>query len=54
MHLRYLHLSDLHLTGQPGEGEGWAAGQFNRDLVTRSMLDAIEALDGGRVAAAGE
>lgn len=54
MHLRYLHLSDLHLTGQPGEGEGWAAEQFNQDLVTRPMLEAIEALVGVRVAAAGE
>jgi hypothetical protein len=45
MLLRYLHISDLHLTGQAGEGEGWAAEQFNQDVVTRSMLDAIATLD---------
>jgi tetratricopeptide (TPR) repeat protein/predicted MPP superfamily phosphohydrolase len=44
MHLRYLHISDLHLTGQAGEGEGWAAEQFNQDAVTRRMLEAISAL----------
>jgi len=44
MHLRYLHISDLHLTGQPKERDGWAVEQFNQDLVTRSMLDAIEEL----------
>ena len=44
MHLRYLHISDLHLTGEPKAEEGWAVEQFNQDMVTRSMLEAIERL----------
>ena len=50
MRLRYLHISDLHLTGQPKNREGWAAKQFNQDFVTRSMLEAVEELvqEGGK------
>jgi 3',5'-cyclic AMP phosphodiesterase CpdA len=44
MCLRYLHISDLHLTGQPRDGEGWASEQFNQDIVTRSMIEAIQTL----------
>ena len=46
MHLRYLHISDLHLTGQPKDEEGWAVKQFNQDFVTRSLIDAVEKLVG--------
>ena len=42
--LRYLHISDLHLAGQPKDKAGWETEQFNQDFVTRSMLDAIETL----------
>ena len=42
--LRYLHLSDLHLTYQETGGENWAVDQFNQDMVTRSMVDAIKEL----------
>ncbi len=41
MNIRYLHLSDLHLTGQQSSGQSWAAEQFNQDLITRSMLEFI-------------
>jgi predicted MPP superfamily phosphohydrolase len=44
MRLRYLHISDLHLIGQPKDKSGWETEQFNQELVTRSMLDAIEVL----------
>ena len=43
-HLRYLHISDLHLIGQPKDKDGWEVEQFNQYLVTHSMLDVIEAL----------
>ena len=44
MHLRYLHISDLHFSAEPGEDEGWAAKQFNQDFVTRSLVEAVEGL----------
>ncbi len=44
MHLRYLHISDLHLTGQRADKSSWAVEQFDQHLVTRSMLDAITKL----------
>ncbi len=44
MNLTYLHISDLHLTGNPNGPEDWAAAQFNQDLVTSSMIAAIEKL----------
>jgi predicted phosphodiesterase len=44
MKLRYLHISDLHLTCQNDTGDGWAIREFNQDFVTTSMLDAISRL----------
>ncbi len=44
MCLRYLHISDLHLTGLPQKKKGSAVERFNQDMVTGSMLNAIENL----------
>jgi 3',5'-cyclic AMP phosphodiesterase CpdA len=44
MHLRHLHISDLHLTGQVKEEDGRAVEWFNQNVVTYSMLEAIERL----------
>ncbi len=43
MYLRYLHISDLHLTGQSRE-KGGSVEQFNQDMVTSSMLEKIKEL----------
>jgi predicted MPP superfamily phosphohydrolase len=42
MKIRYLHLSDLHLTSIENKGPVEA---FNQDLVTRSLIDAVGALE---------
>ena len=44
MRLRYLHISDLHLTRSTENKTAWNAEQFNQDFVTRSMLDTIDEL----------
>ena len=44
MRLRYLHISDLHLTKSTEDKTAWNAEQFNQDFVTRSMLNAIDDL----------
>lgn len=44
MKLRYLHLSDLHLSYKQMRGDDWAVEAFNQDMVTRSMLTKIKEL----------
>lgn len=44
MRLRYLHISDLHLSKSTGDTTARNAEQFNQDFVTRSMLNAIDEL----------
>jgi len=47
MILRYLHLSDLHLSYKDMMGDDWAVGAFNEDVVTRSMIEKIKKIREG-------
>lgn len=42
--LRYLHISDLHLTKSTGDKTAWNVEQFSQDFVTHSMINAIDEL----------
>jgi len=42
MKVRFLHISDLHLTYQSLTGDDWAVQSINQDVVVHSMLDAIQ------------
>ena len=42
MKLRYIHLSDLHLSHSNMKGDQWAAVALNQDIVTSSMLNTIQ------------
>ncbi len=44
MIVRYLHLSDLHLSCSEKKGDKWAVDAFNQDLVMHSMIDAVKQL----------
>lgn len=48
MKLKILHLSDLHFTYKDMVGDNWPTEEFNRDLVTRSLLEYLKKLYRGK------